>query len=154
MQEALYVNAEDISSGNYKKPSLRPENLPHLLPEQLAQISTAFIQQLLRFKLKSREIRIVSAIYSQTISHGRRENDMSGGCLRVLTGIRNDHANAAVRHLAKLHIIMIREANDHRHWMSINFEFNGWGDEDFTGASNNPKLLLSKEYQAETHARK
>ena len=146
MQATLYANAEDISSQSYDNPSLRPENRLHLLPEHIAQISTAFIQQLSFATLKSRETRILSALYYQTIGHNKREDDMNGACLELLTGIRSDHANEAIRRLDALNIVMTRKGS-YGKWMSINFDFKNWGKEVPETRTNNPNLLLSTTYQ-------
>ena len=149
MQAPLYANAEDISSRNYKNPSLRPENRLHLLPEHIAQIATAFIKQLTLAPLKSREIRILITIYSQTVGHNKREDDMNGRCLELLTGIRGDHANEAVRRLAALGMVITRQGT-YGKWMSINFNFENWGKAPTDTQTNEPNVLLSDDYQAPT----
>ena len=146
MQTPLYANAGDISSGNYSNPSLRPENRLHLLPEHIAQIATAFLKQLTLAPLKSREIRILMVIYSQTVGFNKREDDMNGKCLELLTGIRGDHANEAVRRLAALSMVVTRQGT-HGKWMSINFNFERWGKTPDDSLTNEPRVLLSDEYQ-------
>ncbi|MCK5896495.1 MAG: replication protein [Cocleimonas sp.] len=146
MQAPFYGNAEDISSKKYRNPSLCPKNRLHLLPEHMAQISTAFVQQLSFASLTSRELRILSAIYYQTIGHGKREDDMNGKCLELLTGIRDDHANEAVRRMAALDIVITR-LGSYGKWMSINFDFKNWGKAVAETKTNNPNVLLSARYQ-------
>ncbi|MCK5896524.1 MAG: replication protein, partial [Cocleimonas sp.] len=146
MQDPLYANDEAISSRKYRNPSLCPKNRLHLLPEHLAQISTAFIQQLSLAPLTSRELRILSTIYYQTIGHNKREDDMNGKCLELLTGIRSDHANEAVRRMDALDIVITRQGA-YGKWMSINFDFKNWGKKVPKTKTNNPTVLLSDAYK-------
>ncbi|MCK5897178.1 MAG: hypothetical protein KAG20_10245 [Cocleimonas sp.] len=146
MQTPLYANAEDISSRKPRKPCLCPKNRLQLLPEQLAEIGTAFIQQLSCSPLTSREIRILSAIYDQTVARKKREDDMNGTCLELLTGIRSDHANHAVRCMEALDIVITRKGT-YGKWMSINFDFQYWGKSSPEKKTNDPTILVSARYK-------
>ena len=146
MQTSLYANAEDISSRKPRKPCLCPKNRLNLLPEQLAEIGTAFIQQLSCSPLTSREIRILSAIYDQTVARNKREDDMNGACLTLLTGIRGDHANHAIRCMEALDIIITRKGS-YGKWVSINFDFKYWGKNVPEKKTNDPTILVSERYK-------
>ncbi len=63
MQTPLYANDGDTSPTNLVNPSLSAENRLYLLPEHLAQVGSAFVKQLSLTRFRSRDVRILSAIY-------------------------------------------------------------------------------------------
>jgi hypothetical protein len=146
MQTPLYVKKEDSSPEKSFNPSLLPENRLDLLPEHVGQIGSAFIQQLSLASLNSRDVQILSAIYTQTIGFDKREDDMNGRRLEQLTGIRPDHANASVRRLEGWNIIVTR-SGDYGKWMSVNYDFSHWGKAYPESQTNEPYGLLSTCYQ-------
>ena len=147
MPAALYARDSDISPKNLSNPSLCAKNRLNLLPEHLAEIGAAFMKQLTRSSLTSRNLRILITIYKQTIGYDKREDDMNGECLRMLTGIRNDHANEAVRRLEALNIIITHKGS-YGKWMSINFDLPNWGKAPSDSTTNDPSGLLSEIYQS------
>ena len=150
MPAILYARDGDISPKNSFNPSLCAKNKLNLLPEHIAEISTAFIHQLTLAPLTSRELRVLTAIYDQTIGYNKREDDMNGTRLEQLTGIRRDHANEAVRRLEALHIIITHQGH-YGKWMSINFDFPNWGKDCPESKTNNPIGLVSSLYQNILH---
>jgi hypothetical protein len=146
MQAPLYAIAGDSSPETSQNPSLCAKNRLNLLPEHLAQISTAFILQLSLAKAGEQGSRILSTIFSQTIAYNKREDDMNGKRLEQLTGIRSDHANETVRRLEALHLIITRRGT-YGKWMSINFDFPNWGKHFPTSETNDPHCLLSDHYR-------
>jgi hypothetical protein len=147
MPATLYARDSDISPQNLSNPSLCAKNRLNLLPEHLAEIGSAFIHQLTLAPLTSLSLRVLTAIYDQTIGYDKREDDMNGECLKLLTGIRNDHANKAVRRLEALNIILTHRGK-YGKWMSINFDFPNWGKPRSESTSNDPSCLLSAIYQS------
>ena len=147
MQTPLYAKDEDSSPKKSFNPSLLPENRLNLLPEHLGEIGSAFIQQLSLASLNSRDVQILSAIYSQTVGFDKREDDMNGRRLEQLTGIRPDHANATVRRLEKWNVVIAR-SGDYGKWLSINFDLSSWGKAPSESQTNDPHCLLSACYQA------
>ena len=150
MPAILYARDGDITPKNSFNPSLCAKNKLNLLPEHVAEISTAFIHQLTLSPLTSRELRVLTSIYDQTIGYDKREDDMNGTRLEQLTGIRRDHANEAVRRLEALNIILTRQGH-YGKWMSINFDFPHWGKEGAESKTNDPSCLLSDFYQTTLH---
>ena len=146
MQAILYATAGDITPKNYANASRCAKNKLNLLPEHLAQIGTAFIHQLSLAPLTSRDFRILTTTYDQTIAYDKREDDMNGARLEQLTGIRSDHANESVRRLAALNIIITRQGH-YGKWMAINFDFPNWGNPSSDTTTNDPRCLLSDLYQ-------
>jgi hypothetical protein len=145
MQAPLYAIAGDSSPETSQNPSLCAKNRLNLLPEHLAQISTAFILQLSLAKAGEQKSRILSTIFSQTIAYNKREDDMNGKRLEQLTGVRNDHANEVVRRLQALNIIITRPGH-YGKWMSVNFDFDHWGEHCPESQTNDPSCLFSDIY--------
>ena len=146
MQAILYATAGDIAPKNSANASRCAKNKLNLLPEHLAQIGTAFIHQLTLAPLTARDLRILTMLYDQTIAYDKREDDMNGTRLEQLTGIRSDHANASVRRLAALNIIITHQGH-YGKWMAINFDFPNWGKPSSDTTTNDPHCLLSTVYQ-------
>jgi phage replication O-like protein O len=147
MPATFYARAEDATtSENSYNPSLCAKNKLNLLPEHIAEISMAFISQQILAPLSSRNLRILSTIFQQTIGYNKREDDMNPACLQLLSNIRGDHANEAVRRLAALNIILTRKGR-YGKWMSINFDFKNWGKPPSESTTNDPSCLLSVAYQ-------
>ena len=146
MQTVLYATAGDVAPQNSFNPSFCAKNKLNLLPEHVAEIASAFIIQLAPSYLSSNDMSILMTIYNQTIGYDKLEDDMNGARLEQLTGIRNDHANASVRRLEALNIIITRQGH-YGKWMSINFNFSSWGQSDTDTATNDPRCLLSDKYQ-------
>ncbi|MCK5811145.1 MAG: replication protein, partial [Cocleimonas sp.] len=136
-----------IAPKNSANPSRCAKNKLNLQPEHLAQIGTAFIHQLSLAPLTARDLRILTTIYDQTIAYDKREDDMNGVRLEQLTGIRRDHANASVRRLAALNIIITHQGH-YGKWMAINFDFPNWGEPSSDSTTNDPRCLLSAVYQS------
>ena len=147
MQAILYATTGDIAPKNSPNASRCAKNKLNLLPEHLAQIGTAFIHQLSLAPLTSRDFRILTTTYDQTIAYDKREDDMNGARLEQLTGIRSDHANESVRRLAALNIIITRQGY-YGKWMAINFDFPNWGKPISDTTTNDPRRLLSDHYQS------
>ena len=147
MQAILYATTGDIAPKNSPNASRCAKNKLNLLPEHLAQIGTAFIHQLSLAPLTSRDFRILTTTYDQTIAYDKREDDMNGARLEQLTGIRSDHANESVRRLAALNIIITRQGH-YGKWMAINFDFPNWGKPSSDTTTNDPRCLLSDLYQS------
>ena len=147
MSATFYARAGDATTSETSyNPSLCAKNKLNLLPEHVAEISTAFISQLSLSRLTSRDFRVLNAIFKQTIGYNKREDDMNPACLEMLTDIRGDHASASVRRLATLNIILTRKGS-YGKWMSINFDFINWGEERSESTTNDPSCLLSDDYQ-------
>jgi phage replication O-like protein O len=146
MQTLLYVKHGESSSKKSFNPSLLPANRLDLLPEHHAQIALSFIKQLSLATIKSRDVRILSAIYIQTIGFNKREDDMNGARLEQLTGIRPDHSNESVRRLEGLNVIVTRKGS-YGKWMSVNFDLAHWGKAHPESQTNDPRCLLSEDYQ-------
>lgn len=147
MQAILYATAGDIAPKNSANASRCAKNKLNLLPEHIAQIGTAFIHQLSLAPLTSRDLRILTTIYNQTIGYDKREDDMNGTRLEQLTGIRSDHANESVRRLEALNIIITHQGH-YGKWMAINFDFPNWGKLSSDSTTNDPRCLLSEVYQS------
>ncbi len=143
MPKQLYPTGGNVSPKNHFTPSLCAENKLNLSPKQLAEINGAFIHQLCLAGFSStRDMRILTTIFDQTIGYDKREDDMNGTRLYQLTGIHSDHANAAVRHLESLNIIITRKGH-YGKWMSVNFDFENWGKDCPESKTNNPFCLVS-----------
>lgn len=141
MPAQSYAKTGAISPETSLNPSLLPDNRINLHPEQLIVIERTFLIQFAKTTFTTYESRILMAIYNQTLGYDKFEDDLNGVRLQQLTGIRNDHANTAVRSLQQKNVILIHQAN-HGYWMSINFDLSHWG-EAYLGVNNNdPRLLL------------
>jgi hypothetical protein len=112
----------------------------------VAKIAVAFVKQLSLARLSSRDVRIVSAIFNQTIAFNKREDDMNSIRLEQLTDIRDDHAGASVRRLQALNIILTRRGF-YGKWLSINYDFRNWGEPCSKSTTNDPSCLLPDNYQ-------
>jgi hypothetical protein len=68
--------------------------------------------------------------------------------LEKLTDIRHDHAAQAMKDLIAMKIIIHRAGGEYRNWLSINFNFDMWGDLSIAEQykSNNPERLLPTKY--------
>ncbi len=136
-----YANTGAISPENCLNPSLLPENRINLHPEELQVIDNALFTQMAKTTLTSYEQRILLAIHNQTLGYDKFEDDMNGARLEQLTGIRNDHANTAVRSLYEKNVIITR-CGKYGFWMSINFDLAHWGTAYFGINNNDPRILL------------
>ena len=146
MQAPLYAIDGDVTPENYYAPCVE-RNKQNLLPEHREQINTAFLEQLPLAGLLGGQMRIAIAVFNQTIGYDKFEDDMNGSRLNQLTGIRRDHANAIVRDLERLNVLVTHRGH-YGKWMSINFNFEQWGQLDAqVETNNNPSCLLSEDYQ-------
>ncbi len=148
MQRPLYAIDDNVTPENYYLPCPKRNKL-NLLPEHLAQIDMAFLRQLTLAKLEGRQIRIVMAVFCQTIGYDKFEDDMNGTRIEQLTGVRGDHAGAIVRDLERFNVLITRRGH-YGKWMSINFNFEQWGEISSEPKTNDPSCLLSDHYQPMT----
>ena len=146
MQTLLYANGGNTASQNCFNPSLAPENRLNLLPEHRSQINEAFMDQLLLAPFSGRQMRLAMTVFKQTIGYNKREDDMNGTRLEQLSGVRGDHANAVIRELEGLNVLITRQGY-YGKWMSINFDFEHWGKPCPESQTNDPFYLLPDIYQ-------
>ena len=147
MQAELYAREGDTTTPQKPyNPSLCAKNRLNLLPEHIAEIAMAFVEQLSVARLPSRDVRIASSIFYQTIGFNKREDDMNPTRLEQLTDIRDDHASASVHRLKSLNIIITRRGS-YGKWLSINYDFRNWGEPSSESTTNDPSCLLSDGYQ-------
>ncbi len=148
MRTPLYAIDDNVTPENYYLPC--PErNVLNLLPEHRVEIDTAFFAQLMFTSLNVRQTRIVTAIFRQTVCYDKFEDDMNGTRIEQLTGIRGDHANEIVRELEGNNVLITRRGH-YGKWLSINFNFEQWGQLGSVSGTNDPTCLLSDAYKPMT----
>ncbi len=119
-----------------------------LLPEHLNSITFEWNAHLIKQKISGNYLRILNAIYHQTIDFNKWEDDLAGKRLQQLTHIRYDHSNFILKRLYERNIILKRKGS-FGSIVSINFDFSTWGkqykQDEPHDANNDPCLLLSEE---------
>ena len=119
-----------------------------LLPEHLNAIAYEWNSHLIKQKISGNYLRILNAIYHQTIDFNKWEDDLAGKRLQQLTHIRYDHSNFIVKKLFEKNIILKRKGN-YGSIVSINFNFSTWGkprkNTEPNHANNDPTQLLAEE---------
>jgi phage replication O-like protein O len=123
-------------------------NRLQLLPEHTSLIYRRCLDQLALCQLPPRCIRVFCIILNQTLGHSKIEDNMTSTRLDKLTKIRHDHAAQAMKDLAAMRIINHRIGGKYHNWLSINFNFEMWGNLSIAEQykSNNPAVLLPKKY--------
>ncbi len=148
MPATVYPNTKNSASSSQ---TLSPENKHplHLQDTDRIDITQQFIRQVTSCCLSSRMSRIVLAIFSQTLDFNKFEDDMNGTRLQQLTNIFPHHANEAVRGLEAINALITREGK-YGKYMSINFDFEQWGEGDCDKYPiNDPHILLDSEEDAD-----
>lgn len=116
-----------------------------LFPEDRIIIHETFLRHLAQCNLTPRRLRIVLAVFNQTLGFNKLEDDMNGSRLQQLTGIAPNHANQTVRELAQLNVLVTRRGQ-YGNYLAINFDLAQWGQQDQPLTPNiDPCFLLPEE---------
>lgn len=146
MPAEVYPNTDVfVTSSTQNNPTFSTEQpLLQLSNQDRLTITQQFMRQLSLSCLTPRAYRLTLAIFRQTIGFNKLEDDMNGTRLQQVANMYPHHANKMVRTLETNHILITRQGC-YGKFLSINFNFAQWLQDDCEQAgNNNPTTLLTE----------